>query len=322
VIFLGSVKDLVVESKPTENEEGIGVFRFTDDYSVFDYGKMPDTIAGKGEALNRMASHNFAEIKKLGLKSHFIERVSGNEMRVKLVRVINPQTNPLTPETVNCLIPLEIIFRNSLPKGSSVFRRVEKGELSWQQLGLTDAPVPGAVLEKPILEASTKLEETDRYLSWSEAQKISGLTDAELKELKGTALKVNNYLNQKAESIGLVHADGKIECAMDSNRNIMVVDVFGTLDEDRFLMNGVHVSKQILRDYYLKGNWFRELSKAKSEGKPKAEWPAPKKLPSELAEMASLVYRSACNEWSGERVWGIEPLSGVIERYLEWKKQE
>ena len=52
----------------TAEEMGVGVFEFTDDYSVFDYGKMPDVIPNKGEALCRMAAYNFQQLKKLGIK--------------------------------------------------------------------------------------------------------------------------------------------------------------------------------------------------------------------------------------------------------------
>ncbi|MBS1962910.1 MAG: phosphoribosylamine--glycine ligase [Bdellovibrionales bacterium] len=38
------------------------VFEFTDDFSVFDWGKMPDPIPGKGRALLGLASHVFREL--------------------------------------------------------------------------------------------------------------------------------------------------------------------------------------------------------------------------------------------------------------------
>ena len=36
------------------------------------------------------------------------------------------------------------------------------------------------------------------------------------------------------EKRGLIHVDGKKEFAFDSKRNVMVVNVYGTADEDRF----------------------------------------------------------------------------------------
>jgi phosphoribosylaminoimidazole-succinocarboxamide synthase len=43
---MGSVKDLEVIQKPTLTEMGIGRFVFSDRYSVFDWGEMPDHIDG------------------------------------------------------------------------------------------------------------------------------------------------------------------------------------------------------------------------------------------------------------------------------------
>jgi Phosphoribosylaminoimidazolesuccinocarboxamide (SAICAR) synthase len=48
---MGSVKDLKVIEKPTAKKLGVGRFVFSDRYSVFDWGEMPDLIEGKGKAL-------------------------------------------------------------------------------------------------------------------------------------------------------------------------------------------------------------------------------------------------------------------------------
>ena len=47
---MGSVKDLEVTEKPAQNAMGVGRFHFSDRYSVFDWGEMPDRINGKGAA--------------------------------------------------------------------------------------------------------------------------------------------------------------------------------------------------------------------------------------------------------------------------------
>ena len=108
-------------------------------------------------------------LEKLGVKTHFVEYIAPNKLKVKLVRVLYPQKNELQPGMKNYLVPLEVIFRNSLPAGSSVFKRIDKGQLDWQSLGLSEKPQPGQKLEKPLIDMSTKLEETDRYLSREEA---------------------------------------------------------------------------------------------------------------------------------------------------------
>ncbi|GAG55731.1 unnamed protein product, partial [marine sediment metagenome] len=43
-IKTGSVKDLEILSRPEDNKMGIGRFHFSDRYSVFDWGEMPDHL--------------------------------------------------------------------------------------------------------------------------------------------------------------------------------------------------------------------------------------------------------------------------------------
>ena len=92
-----------------------------------------------------------------------------------------------TPNLRNFLIPLEIIYRNGLPEGSSVFKRLEEGVITIETLGLDHYPRPGERLSKPIFDVSTKLEEADRYLTWDEAREIAGLTAEEVEDIRGSA---------------------------------------------------------------------------------------------------------------------------------------
>ena len=238
---------------------GVGRFLFSDRYSVFDWGEMPDHIDGKGAALCLMGAYCFEQLEKKGVKTHYRGLVDENGkavkfnelkqpssiMEVSLVNVYKPKTSVVngkivhdysvyTPKLKNCLIPLEIIYRNGLPEGSSVFKRLEQGKITLKDLGLDHYPKPGEQLAKPIFDVSTKLEETDRYVTWQEAQKIAGLTDQELAEVKAVLLKADETITEVASKAGLKNEDGKIELAFDENRKLMIVDVVGTLDECRF----------------------------------------------------------------------------------------
>ncbi|MBN2067473.1 MAG: phosphoribosylaminoimidazolesuccinocarboxamide synthase [Candidatus Diapherotrites archaeon] len=315
---MGSVKDLKVEKPATGNETGIGIFHFTDDYSVFDYGKMPDIIPGKGEALCRIAAFNFEQLEKLGIKTHYRRLVKGNEMEVDLVRVLYPQKGELKEGMSNYLVPLEVIFRNSLPEGSSVFKRLNKGQATIEELGLTKMPKPGERLESPIMDVSTKLEPSDRYLSWKEAGKISCLSNEEVEKLKETALKINDFLTKRAEKFGIEHADGKVEFALDPDRSLILVDVCGTLDENRFLYNGVHLSKQVLRDYYKTTPWYGVIEREKGEGKGHGEFTAPEKLPKELIGIVANMYKSVTEAWTGKKIWNAPSIEKVIQQYRKF----
>ncbi|WGI16750.1 phosphoribosylaminoimidazolesuccinocarboxamide synthase [Methanonatronarchaeum sp. AMET-Sl] len=341
---MGSVKDLDVLEKPTKNEMGIGRFVFSDRYSVFDWGEMPDLIESKGEALCVMGAYCFEKLEEMGVETHYRGVVSNGEtvgldeldeptdvMEVDLTRVIEPEYSGGYDYSVyqefmdkgegNFLIPLEVIYRNGLPEGSSVFRRFKRGEISPEDFGLDRFPEPGSELEKPLFDVSTKLEERDRYISWSKAREIAGLSDDELFEIKDILGTVNQVITSAAENAGFNNEDGKIELAFDPKRRPMVVDVVGTLDECRFTYDGVQVSKQVVRDYYRDTEWHQAVKKAKKEAKEQGirDWrelaEKPPSLDPELKEITTNLYKSAANEFIGTDLFNSPSLEKVIENY-------
>src|SRR5512137_810453 len=130
-----SVKYLQVKAKSTKATTGTGRFLFSDRYSVFDWGEMPDHIEGKGAALCLMGAYCFEQLEKLGVKTHYRGLVDAkgkavrlgdlkepsSVMEVALVNVYKPASSVVnnkivhdysvyTPKLKNCLIPLEIIY--------------------------------------------------------------------------------------------------------------------------------------------------------------------------------------------------------------------
>jgi phosphoribosylaminoimidazole-succinocarboxamide synthase len=347
---MGSVKDLEVIKKPTRTVMGIGKFHFSDRYSVFDWGEMPDHIEGKGAALCLMGAYCFERLEEKGVKTHYRDLVDekgkavtveelkqpSSVMEVCLVNVYKPQTSVVNgkithdysvyaPTLKNCLIPLEIIYRNGLPEGSSVFKRLEQGKVSLRDLGLDHYPKPGESLTKPIFDVSTKLEETDRYVTWQEAQKIAGLTDAELADVKTVLLKADETITEAASNAGLKNEDGKIELAFDNKRKLIVVDVIGTLDECRFTYDGVHVSKEVARQFYKKTKWYSNVEEAKktAETQGAKDWKAlcksqPPKLDSKLRTIISEMYMAAANELTNRNLFDAPRLAEVIKQYRQY----
>ena len=326
---MGSVKDLEIIKPPTQEEPGIGRFHFSDRYSVFDWGEMPDHIPHKGTSIALLSAYFFEKLQKEGIKTHYkglveeakvkgIDALSSpsNVMEISLLRVIKPEIegdsydySVYKEQRGNFLIPLEIIYRNSLPEGSSVFKRLKTGQLRLEDLGLKEMPVPGQKLSRPIYDVSTKLEITDRYISWSEAQEIASLTNKELDEIKAITEHINSLITSEFEKIGLQNEDGKIELGFSPERKIIVVDVLGTLDECRFTYNGIQVSKEIARIYYRRTEWFKEVEQAKA--KDRLNWKAlvknpPAPLPKRLKELISFLYQRCTNEITG-RQWFQEP---------------
>jgi phosphoribosylaminoimidazole-succinocarboxamide synthase len=56
-----------------------------------------------------------------------------------------------------------------------------------------------------------------------------------------------------------------------------------------------------------------------AEGRPKATWPAPEPLPREFVALVGEMYRSLCETWTGERVWGAQSLDRVMDRIAVWR---
>ncbi|GFP24471.1 phosphoribosylaminoimidazole-succinocarboxamide synthase [Candidatus Hakubella thermalkaliphila] len=66
------MKDLVVLKKPEGGRTGIGRFIFSDRYSVFDWGEMPDHIKNKGTALCIIGACLFEKLEEMGIKKPII----------------------------------------------------------------------------------------------------------------------------------------------------------------------------------------------------------------------------------------------------------
>jgi len=349
VTSMGSVKDLEVIKKPTIESMGVGRFHFSDRYSVFDWGEMPDHIDCKGAALCLMGAYCFERLEEKGIRTHYRGLVNArgqvirfddldeptNIMEINLVNIYRPKAyvncgklkydySVYTPTLRNYLLPLEIIYRNGLPEGSSIFKRLEQGLITLKDLGLECMPKPGERLPRPIFDVSTKLEESDRYVSWEEAKRIAGLTDQEVEEIKDLLLRVNETITEIAERAGLVNEDGKIELAFDPERRLMVVDVVGTLDECRFTYMGMHVSKEVARIYYRRTDWAKEVEAAKKEARERGieNWRTlvktpPPNLEPRLKTLISQMYMAAANEMTGRRFFDTPKLEEILKDLQE-----
>jgi len=296
-----------------------------------------------------MGAYCFERLEEKGIKTHYrglvtpdgeLVRTSEleepvNVMEIDLVKVYRPKRyiendklkydySMFTPNLTNFLIPLEIMYRNGLPEGSSIFKRLEQG-LKPENLGLDHYPKPGENLERPIFDVSTKLEEKDRYITWEEAQRISGLTNDEVTEVKGKLLQINDLITEVAARAKLENEDGKVEFAFDDHRELMVVDVIGTLDECRFTYEGFHVSKEVARQYYKKTRWYEDVERAKKEAyiKGNEDWRSlcrsqPPRLDPKLKRIMRNLYKAATNECTGLFLIDVPNLTDTVKEYREY----
>ena len=333
-----SVKEFRVEAEPSADELGRGAFRFTDDYSVFDWGKMPDEIPQKGASLCAMGAFNFELLESEGVPTHYRGVVpEGSDEAVPLSDVdeapremaIDLTQVPDLPHDgrdydydayhdeagENYLVPLEIVFRNRVPVGSSLRRRTDPADHGLDYEAWPDEAVD---LEEPVVEFSTKYEESDRYLSREEADAIAGA--ASIEDLERVAREVNRVVTERAAEVGMDHQDGKIEC-LYFRGEVRVADVVGTFDENRFSYEGTQLSKEVLRQYHKRTqpDWVQAVEEAKAEAKRRdvADWKAlcdaePEPLDDSVIETARDLYCAGANAYTGMELFDAPPLSSAI----------
>jgi len=327
-----SVKGFRVEKPATADSLGTGAFVFTDDYSVFDWGKMPDAIPNKGASLCAMGAANFESLEAEGVPTHYRGVVTGGEvvdlgsvaappreMAIDLTRVPElPHEGREYDYTAyheaaggNYLIPLEIVFRNTVPVGSSLRSRADPAEFD---LGFDAWPEEPVDLPEPVIEFSTKYEESDRYLSRENADYIAG--EAAIDDLEAIAREVNRVVTETAADAGLKHEDGKIEC-LYYDGEIRVADVVGTFDENRFSHDGQQLSKEVLRQYHKRTQpeWVEAVSEAKTRAKDEdiADWRelcpvSPEPLSTHVVDAARDMYTAGTNAYIGRELFAAPDL--------------
>ncbi|MGV9269435.1 phosphoribosylaminoimidazolesuccinocarboxamide synthase [Kitasatospora sp. NPDC003701] len=314
---LHSTKNLRVVEPPTAAREGVGVFEYTDHYTVFHYGRMPDAIPGKGEAVCRMAVANFTMLEAAGVRTHFRRFIAPNRIEFTLARLPDLDAGHLTVRQGNYLVPLQILFRNELPPGSSVHRRLAAGDLTPADVGLREVPAVGEKLERPLIEYATTRDDVNRFIAPGEAQRLAGLDDVQFLAMCETTLKVNEVLSAHAAKIGLSHADGKVEYLLTGDHELLLADSPGTPDESRLMFNGVHCGKQVLRDWYVRSGHEIPVSRLIAEGVPRTEWPKPTPLPPAFVPVMTDLYQSLSEAWTGEQLWNASGLEAATRAVTE-----
>jgi phosphoribosylaminoimidazole-succinocarboxamide synthase len=289
-LYAGKVKQVWSTDDPDIIE-----FRYTDQISVFDQ-IIPSLIPRKGESLNRTSCHWLKLVENEGVcKTHLIEMNAPDRCLARRFDVIR-EPGAITSDMENVFVPLEVICRHFL--AGSGWRRYAKGDVGAEEFGFA----PGTELEEgvklpvPYVEVSTKFEAFDRLLDTEEALEISGLSLEELNNIKEIVLKIDSIIEREAALNGLIHVDGKKEFALGEGREPILVDSFGTLDEDRWWDKDayergeiVQLSKEFVRGHYIEDGHHKELYDARENGKEEPPIPA---LPQSMIDRTSALYAS------------------------------
>jgi len=328
-------------------------------FSVKDYGimpteKKPDLIPAKGQVLCIVGALLFEYLRKRGIDSHYLGVVGPNgevvrvnqlteptnRMRICVSRVIPPKFDPSLPSRYdysfftegqgkidNYVVPIECIYRNALPYGSSKRKKIveayEREDMDsvneqLEELGLTLDSLEKILgketvwLPRPYKEFTTKYEQDDRDLGTakkdSAAFEISGMTRDKFESSKKLIDDGNEATSRFYELVGLIngieigHLDGKGEIVLSGYP--LFGDVFGTLDEIRADVDGFQVSKEPVRQWYdtFKPEWSAAVKAAKKEARDRAlpEWTdlvkvATPRLPDEYRRLMGEMYQAFGN---------------------------
>lgn len=248
---------VLVHKGSTKDVFGVGdtlIFKFSDRYSVFDWGEMPDHVPNKGLALAKFTKKIYRELGRKNVATHLNDvAVDDNEMCVTPYQVVRGDYSSLKKEE-NLFIPLEVIFRLGVAQGSSLLKR-------------SNAYYEGMRFAGPVIEFTTKLERFDRPLTHEEAKLLGGFSDGEWKNLLELTSRIALFLQDTFANVGIELWDGKVEFAfgrsISGEREIVLVDSIGP-DELRLSKDGVQLSKEIIRQYYKETPWYESMERGKS----------------------------------------------------------
>ena len=297
MIYHGKVKQVWSTDDPDVIE-----FRYTNQISVFDQ-IIPSLVPGKGESLNRTSCYWFELVEAAGIcETHIVEMNGPDRVLARRFDVVK-EPGAIAKDRENVFVPLDVICRHYL--AGSGWRRYKRGDVSAEELGFAPGTelTEGVKLPTPYLEVSTKFEAFDRLLDRKEALEISNLREEEFDAILEIVLKIDAIIEEETAKAGLIHVDGKKEFALGKDRKPVLVDSFGTLDEDRWwdaaaYAKGeiVQLSKEFVRGHYIEIGHHSVLSEARDAG---TEEPAIPALPQEVIDQTAKLYADMFERLTG-----------------------
>ncbi|RUS95630.1 phosphoribosylaminoimidazole-succinocarboxamide synthase [Dulcicalothrix desertica PCC 7102] len=165
---------------------------YKDDATAFNAQKR-GSILNKGVINCTISSKLFQELEALGIKTHYIDTPTPNQMRVKAVKII----------------PLEVVVRN-----------IAAGSLC-QQTGLA----LGTVLSKPLVEFYYKNDQLgDPLLTRERLLLLELATVEQVEQVTHLALNINQFLRDFWVRCDITLVDFKLEFGLDSQQQILLAD--------------------------------------------------------------------------------------------------
>jgi len=270
----GSSKDVLSGDEPGQLK-----FRFSDRVSVFDVGPIPVEFTGLGRLRCAIAGRLFHLLEDAGIPNHYIDHnVDDSTMLVYAANI--PEKNFFKEKAIGRLMAVEILFRYELSSGTH--SRIKLGSLDRGKIEALlvsgEELQPGARLQPPFLECSTKWQDADSYVSDLIAAKLARISPADLEKVYRNCSEAASVLRNFFKSAGFDLRDGKFEavwpfCLGDSI----------SLDELRLVgPDGRSYDKDPVRKWYGENqwDWVRWLRESKKKHPTdKSRWPTYEEVP-------------------------------------------
>jgi len=191
------------------------LIEYKDDLTAFNAEKK-STLAGKGRLNNKISSHLFTYLKEKGIASHFIAQIDDLCHTARKVTIL----------------PLEVVVRN-----------ITTGSLC-KRLGIEE----NIRLPRPLVEFYLKDDALgDPIVTEDHALLFGWASEEDLREIKKSALEINQLLQKLFLDKGIILVDFKIEFGKTSSGELLLADEISPdtcrlwdektmkkLDKDRF----------------------------------------------------------------------------------------
>ena len=200
-------------------DENLLISEFKDSLTAFN-GEKKAQEEGKGALNNKISAALFEYLESKGVPTHYIKMLDESNMLHKRAEVIK----------------IEVIVRN-----------IATGSLS-RNLGIED----GKVLPFTLVEFDYKNDELGDPKLNDQHALILGLVKepAELDYIRYMARKINKFLQEFYDELGLKLVDFKLEFGRDNNDNIILID---ELSPDNFRLWDKETNEKMDKDRFRQG---------------------------------------------------------------------
>lgn len=196
------------------SQENHAIVKFMDNVDTIGY-EFTEKVSDNGSSRMSIAISLFEELEKDGISTHFIERISTNEMIVKRLD----------------MFPVEVVVRN-IAEGSIVKNYLFNS---------------GEYLKCPVVNLYLKYGYLDPILDENIFLALEIGSKKDWDQIQALALRVNNRLTSYFSHKNIELIDFKFECGKDENGNFVVGD---EISPDCFRLREKESKKRIDKDLF------------------------------------------------------------------------